>query len=181
MAKQLTTLPLASLGLLAGAIVGQVQAFAEVYLSPEQALKAIFPTETFTRKPLVLSDAEADKIESDSSEKVRDKNLMAWVSPSKNVVYIDQVLGKHEMITYAVGVNANGKVAGIEILEYRESYGSDVKKPAWRQQFVGKDSSATLRVNKDIVNISGATLSSAHIAGGVRRILKTHDLVRPRL
>lgn len=169
------------LGLLAAGSLVCWQAQAEIYLSEEQAVAAIFPGETFTRKPLILSGAEADKIEDSSGESVREKKLMAWVSAKKDVVYIDQALGKHEMITYAVGITPEGKVRGIEILEYRETYGQDVRKPAWRQQFVGKTRMDPLRVEKDIVNISGATLSSAHITNGVRRILNTHELVRSRL
>ena len=169
------------LGLLAGATLVSAQSYAEVYLSEEQALKILFPGEEFSRKPLVLSSAEADKIAEASGETVRQNNIMAWISKKKNVVYIDQVLGKHEFITYAVAIGNDSKVKGIEILEYKESYGSDVRKEPWRQQFVGKDKLATLKLNKDIVNISGATLSSAHITGGVRRMLQTHELLRTRL
>jgi hypothetical protein len=39
---------------------------------------------------------------------------------------------------YAVGIAANGKARQIEILNYRESHGYEVRLPAWRKQFVGK-------------------------------------------
>jgi len=62
-------------------------------------------------------------------------------------------------------------------LEYNESYGGQVRDESWRQQFVGKTSSSPLALNKDIKNISGATLSSRHVTDGVKRILQFHDLV----
>ncbi|MFI4931201.1 MAG: FMN-binding protein, partial [Burkholderiales bacterium] len=53
-----------------------------------------------------------------------------------------------------------------------------IRLPAWRKQFVGKDSSAPLRVGEDIANISGATLSCSHITEGVKRIVAMIDLAR---
>jgi Na+-translocating ferredoxin:NAD+ oxidoreductase RnfG subunit len=88
---------------------------------------------------------------------------------------IDQVLGKHEMITYAVGINANGTVRQIEILRYNESYGYEVRDASWRAQFVGKSAASPLQLNSDIRNISGATLSSKHVTDGVKRVLQMYD------
>ena len=47
----------------------------------------------------------------------------------------------------------------------------------WRAQFAGKDARAPLKLDVDIKNISGATLSSRHITDGVKRLLATHALV----
>ena len=85
-------------------------------------------------------------------------------------------MGKHEMITYAVGILADGTLKGIEILEYRESYGYQVQSKEWRSQFVGKNSTADIKLNQDIHNISGATLSCKHLTDGVKRLLIMHDL-----
>jgi hypothetical protein len=41
---------------------------------------------------------------------------------------------------------------------------------------VGKTKTAPLQLDKDIQNISGATLSSRHLADGVRRLLALHDV-----
>ncbi len=75
----------------------------------------------------------------------------------------------------AVGITANGTVKGIEILEYNESYGYEVREASWRAQFVGKSAASTLQLNADIKNISGATLSSKHITDGVRRVLAMYE------
>jgi uncharacterized protein with FMN-binding domain len=52
-----------------------------------------------------------------------------------------------------------------------------VRDPKWRAQFVGKRAGSPLQLDVDIVNISGATLSSRNITVGVRRLLATHALV----
>jgi Na+-translocating ferredoxin:NAD+ oxidoreductase RnfG subunit len=89
---------------------------------------------------------------------------------------IDEVLGKHERIKYAVAIGPDGTVRQIEILDYRESYGYEVRDAAWRQQFVGKTAASTLQLGADIRNISGATLSSKHLTDGVKRVLAMYEL-----
>jgi FMN-binding protein len=44
------------------------------------------------------------------------------------------------------------------------------------EQFVGKTASAPLKLDADIRNISGATLSSRHVTEGVRRLLATYEV-----
>src|SRR5262249_41675188 len=89
---------------------------------------------------------------------------------------VDEVLGKHERIKYAVAIGSDGAVRGIEIMEYNESYGYEVRDPAWRQQFVGKTVASRPELHAGIKNISSATLSSKHLAAGVKRILVMHEL-----
>jgi Na+-translocating ferredoxin:NAD+ oxidoreductase RnfG subunit len=86
------------------------------------------------------------------------------------------VYGKHEFITYAVGLNADGSVRQIEVMDYRETYGYEIRNAAWRRQFVGKRHGDSLKLDQDIRNISGATLSCRHIAEGVRRLLALHEV-----
>ncbi|HWU44554.1 MAG TPA: FMN-binding protein [Bdellovibrio sp.] len=168
----------AVLALLSPAVV--LTAHAEIYMTDEQAAKAIFPADVFKKDSVTLTDDEAKKVESLSDETVRNKTLTVFKAKD-STVFIDQVLGKHEFITYAVGVTKEGKVQGVEIIEYRESFGHQIRREEWRKQFVGKDKTSPLKLDKDIKNLSGATLSSAHISGGVRRILQTYEQVKGRL
>ena len=86
-------------------------------------------------------------------------------------VVVDAVLGKFEQIDYAVALDTAGRVLAVEILTYREGHGAEVRLPAWRSQFAGKTAADPIRVNADIANISGATLSCTHITDGVRRVV----------
>lgn len=161
----------------AAALTITVPAHATVYMSVEQAQQLMFPGETLTAHPLTLSDEQVSKIEDVSDTDVLSKNLKAWKASDGGWFIVDQVVGKHEFIPIAVGIDAHGAVKDIEILEYRESYGDEVRNPKWRAQFTGKTSVAPLKLTDDIQNISGATLSSKHITDGVRRLLVTYDLV----
>lgn len=87
---------------------------------------------------------------------------------------LDHVIGKHLYIDYAVALDTSGRVMRVDILQYRESYGGEVREPGWLAQFAGKTSSSPLKVGGDIRNISGATLSSLHVTEGVKRILGTY-------
>jgi Na+-translocating ferredoxin:NAD+ oxidoreductase RnfG subunit len=156
-------------------------AYSQVYLTEDQALGAVFPGVKMSPLKVTLTDAEAEKIEKDSGEKVRARELKIYRGIKGEILYIDQVLGKHEFITFAVGIGVDHKVHQIEIMEYRETYGDKVRLPEWRAQFVGKDKDSALKLGQDIRNISGATLSSAHLTAGVRRILKTHETIQSRL
>jgi len=83
----------------------------------------------------------------------------------------DRVIGKHLFIDYAVVLDPGGRIREVEILQYRESYGGEIRSPSWLAQFVGKSSASALQVGNDIRNISGATLSSQHVTEGVKRIM----------
>ena len=55
-------------------------------------------------------------------------------------------------------IEPDGRVHRVDILQYRESYGGEIRSPSWLAQFVGKSSASPLKVGSDIRNISGATL-----------------------
>ena len=60
-------------------------------------------------------------------------------------------------------------VERVEIMVYREPRGDEVRDVRFRKQFQGKTSQDPLRLNRDIDAVSGATVSSASLAVGVRR------------
>jgi Na+-translocating ferredoxin:NAD+ oxidoreductase RnfG subunit len=119
-------------------------------------------------------------IESASGVRVRLTEQKVWRTSTGGWLIVDEALGKHEYITYAVGLNADGTLRGIEVMEYRESYGYEVRNETWRRQFVGKNSSAKLKLDDDIRNISGATLSCRHITDGVKRLFALYDVALRR-
>ncbi len=157
------------------------ESYAAIYLSEAQAASVIFPGETFSKITLQLSSEEQSKIKSAAADDSVHSEAQIFKAKSGDCVFIDRVIGKHELITYAVGISRQGKIKGVEILEYRESYGHEIRGEKWRAQFIGKDGKSSLKMNDDIMNISGATLSSAHITSGVRRLLQTYDVIKARI
>ena len=152
-------------------------AAAEIYMTAEQAQALMFPGATFTESFHQITDAQAKAIEEDADVNVRDRTLKAWKASTGGWFILDEVIGKHEFIPIALAIDASGAVQDVEILEYRESYGGQVREPAWRAQFHGKTHADAVALSHGVQNISGATLSSKHISDGVRRLLATYAIV----
>lgn len=131
-------------------------AFAVQYLTIDAAQKLAFPSASrFVQNGGLTWKAQTG-----------DKLLGLFV--------VDHVIGKHLYIDFAVSLDPTGRVMRVDILQYRESYGGEVREPGWLAQFVGKTSGSPLKVGSDVRNISGATLSSLHVTEGVKRILATY-------
>jgi len=132
-------------------------AHAVQYLSIPQAQKLAFPS---------------------ASQFVETQAGRAWKAQAGGrtlgLFVFDHVIGKHLYIDYAVALDPGGRILRVEILQYRESYGGEVRQASWLAQFVGKTSASPLAINQDIRNISGATLSSHHVTEGVKRILAAY-------
>jgi len=82
---------------------------------------------------------------------------------------VDDEQGLHQPITFATRLSPRGMVERVEIMVYREPRGDEVRDPRFRKQFQGKTSQDPLRPGRDIDAVSGATVSSASLAVGVRR------------
>ena len=157
------------LSLGSAAIGATAVAHATQYATLDVAAKRIFPEATAFREQLVPEDGRATPWRMLIALK-DDKVLGAVIA--------DAVIGKFELIDYAVGLGSDGKVRNVEILAYRESHGYEIKLPAWRSQFAGNGADAPLRIGEDIANISGATLSCTHVTDGVRRIVAFANRLR---
>ena len=170
MRGQFLLIPLASVAIVA-------PAHATVYLTVEQAQLLLFPGAEFVADNRTITPEQEREIERASGVSVRNRTLNLWRVSTGGWFIVDQVIGRHDNIPYAIGLDADGAVRGIEILEYRETYGGQIREPLWRAQFIGKRQGAPLTLKRDIQNISGATLSCRHIADGVKRLLATHAFV----
>ncbi|MFL6718085.1 MAG: FMN-binding protein [Burkholderiaceae bacterium] len=151
-------------------------AFAAQYLTAQQAQALIFPDATaFKDASLQLTADQMRAIESSAGLPARSaawRVVSAWQGDRLlGHMVLDDVIGKFELISYAVGLAPDATVMQVEILAYRESHGFEIRNAAWRKQFVGKTAADKVAVGDNIANISGATLSSTHVTEGVRRIV----------
>lgn len=163
------------------------QSRAERYLSSDEVKKLCFPqADRFEERIHQFTKGEKKAIEKQSGQPVRLRGQRFWIAHQGTnvlgVLVADHVLGKHEIIDYAVALAPDGKVLQIEILEYRESHGYEIRGDKWREQFKGKSTQDKFRLNGDIYNISGATISCRNVTDGIKRVLATFELVlRPAL
>lgn len=161
---------------------GAIPCYAATYLTVAQAQKVCFPDATaFDPAEIVLTPAQMKAIEKDSGVRVRLNTQKVWRAKmgEKFIGWfiLDEVLGKHEYISWCLALEPDGSVKHIEILDYRETYGYEIRNEKWRAQFTGKRHGAKLKLDDDVKNVSGATLSCRHITDGVKRLLSFYDLV----
>jgi Na+-translocating ferredoxin:NAD+ oxidoreductase RnfG subunit len=145
--------------------------YALQYLSVEQAQRAAFANATRFEPVAATIDAAA----LGASAGWQPLIWRVWNGDATvGWFFEDAVIGKSELITYALALDAAGKVTNLEILEYRESHGGEVRLAAWRKQFSGKTAADPVALDRDIRNISGATLSCRHLTEGVHRLLQLY-------
>lgn len=163
------------------ALVAVPPAWGVQYLSLEQAQQQMFPAGSRFEPVALTADAAPKERIAAAGAVMSNIAPRAWLGRAGNAVvgyfFAHEVLGKQELISYAVAIDAEGKVRGVEILAYRESHGYEVRNPRWRAQFSGKGASDPLRLDSDIANISGATLSCRHLTDGVRYLVAMHQAV----
>ncbi|RYY75464.1 MAG: FMN-binding protein [Gammaproteobacteria bacterium] len=172
------TLPAAAIS--TAAIVAS--AHAEDFLTVQQAQQELFPdADFFLEAAITLNDQQLDEIKNIAGVRQRQNIQKAWRAESKGQLLgwflVDDVIGKHDFITYGTAISVEGKVLGIEILSYRETHGGQVRLPQWRANFVGKTFQDKFKLGQDVPNISGATLSCRNVTDGVKRLLAIHKIV----
>lgn len=150
--------------------------FAATFMDVEQAQKLLLPqADSFSAVSLSLDDAKLSDIAKATDTRVpKNFNPQIWRAnqgpKTLGWVITDRVIGKYDLIDYAAAFLTDGTTAGLEIMAYRESHGSEIKQSAWRKQFVGKKGAVAMRFADDIRNISGATLSCQHVTEGMQRL-----------
>src|SRR5450631_102391 len=170
--SRITLLPLT-------AVVVCAPAQALIYMSVEEAQQVMFGGQSLTAFSVAMSAADIAAIERDAGVKVHAGSLRGWKADD-GYFFVDAVIGKHDLITYAVALTGEGIVRQVEILEYREAYGGEVRNAHWGAQFIGRQHGDPVRIGRDIQNISGATMSCEHVTDGIRRLLATYAIAIAR-
>jgi hypothetical protein len=143
------------------------------YLTLEAAQHAVFPlADQFSPCVVTLTDEQRRSIAALAGPQPMRGMLQVWAAQRAGTAagyfFIDEVIGRQSLITYAVGIDRAGVLTHIEILAYRESHGGEIRNRNWRAQFEHRAGLEQLKFRTDIKNIAGATLSSEHVTQGVR-------------
>src|ERR1700724_497793 len=87
-------------------------------------ISAIVAPSAFAVQYLTVDQASGVRVLKDEQQ--------VWRVSGGGWFIVDEVVGKHEFITYAVGLNPDGSVKQIEIMDYRETYGGQIRDEKWR-------------------------------------------------
>ena len=152
----------------------------DVYLTPEDAAKLMFPESNSIRSEVIhITEDQKQLIEERIGWHFPETTFNCFIGETKGKVdgwaFVQNTIGKHKPMTYMVGVAPDGEVTNVEILVYRESRGSEVRKKRFNYQYQGKTVDDPIRINRDVINISGATMSVRSMSAGVKRALVLAD------
>ncbi len=148
----------------------------EIYLTEDEAAKVMFPdSENIHRETLTLAAEQKAFVEQRIGWKFPETSFTVYIGKTKNQIdgyaIVQNTIGKHRPITYMVGVDEEGEVTNFEVLVYRETRGNEIRTKRFNYQYQGKDVRDPIRINRDIINISGATMSVRSASAGVKRVL----------
>ena len=161
------------------ALIQPVQ--ATQYYTVATAQRAAFPNATaFVEAHVVFTASDMAAIQRMAGTAPQARAQQVWRAFAGNqflgFFVVDYVIGKHLVIDYAISLDPGGSVRRVDIMEYREAYGGEIRGGSWLAQFVGKTAGSALQLNQDVRNIAGATLSSRHVTEGVKKVLALHAI-----
>jgi len=148
----------------------------QVYFTKEEALAKVFAqADSLWVERWTPSDAERDELEGRLGWKVAEDffEIHRAHRDGRDLGYavITEEQGRFKPITFIVKLSKSLRVDLVLVMVYRESRGDGVKRQRFLKQFQDKDAAEPLRLNRDIVAVSGATMSSRALAAGVRKVL----------
>ncbi len=148
----------------------------QVFLTKEEALKKVFPDcDEIAYDKIILTDDEKNRLQDRLKRKIFEDSFIIYIGINSGKVagyaLITEEVGKFHPYTFIVSANPKGKIRDIAILVYRESRGAEIAHKRFLYQFKGKSLKNPIRINKDIINITGATMSVVTMCTGVKKVL----------
>lgn len=165
--------------LVPAAIIGAaVPAYGLSLKTLDAGKEALYPGAALTEVNFTLSREQVAEIKDNFQVPVMHAEMRAWKAANGDWLYLDQVYGLNDVITYLIAIDKKGAVSGVEVLVCVEGF-CDVAEPPWKNQFRGKRHGKD-KIVGEISNISGSTLSAAHITEGVKKVLAVHAQYLPK-
>ena len=148
----------------------------QAYLTEEQALALVFPEcDEIVTDEFVMSPEEKSSLEKLLSRRLYEDGFRTYIGKRDGSIQgyaiITEEIGKIHPFTFVVGVDMEGEITNIAVLVYRESRGGEIARKRFLYQFLGKSFKNPIRINKEIINITGATMSVQYVCAVVRKVL----------
>jgi FAD:protein FMN transferase len=163
---------------------GRAQQETTVYLTVDQASKSLFPGAQIDRKDVTSTEEFREKLKAALGRvtpTVWEPQYVTFVARQNDqivgyAIVIDEI-GKVNPFTLMVSTTPDFRVRDVAVMVYRETRGGEITQKRFLAQYKGKGSSDPLLLNRDIVGISGATLSVQGANRAVHKALAVLELV----
>jgi Na+-translocating ferredoxin:NAD+ oxidoreductase RnfG subunit len=91
------------------------------------------------------------------------------------VAIIDVEPGKWGPVEFIIALNLRGVVKVVRVMSYQEKRGRPIARRSYMNQYRGKTSKSILKVGKDIIGVSGATISSRSATFSVKKAIVLYE------
>ena len=138
----------------------------------DKEIKKFYEMEKFSKESYLFSEV----INSATPSEFRKDNFFKISSEEKllGYGYIGNAPSKTATFDYLVLFDKDFIITKSKVLLYREEYGGEIGSKRWLKQFTGVPSTSNeLIYNKDIIPISGATISVQSMTKAMNNLLKS--------
>jgi Na+-translocating ferredoxin:NAD+ oxidoreductase RnfG subunit len=154
----------------------------EVLSTEDDALTQIFPkADSMVAGYISLDSVQRGHLKEQLGRRVFDTGFAYYTLYREGALHgyalIAGEKGKYRPITFMAGIDTTMRIVDVRVLVYRESRGGEVRRKRFLRQYRGKDLADPIRINRDIINISGATISVHALNAGVRKALAVTALI----
>lgn len=145
---------------------------ADEYQALQAVQQRLYPGQRLQPADFKLTPEQFKQLKAEYKVPAMRPAFKAWRAEDGGWLFLDQVFGLNDVVTYVVAVGPEGKVRGVELLTCAEGF-CDIFTPEWRAQ-LGRQVHGKWDVRQAAPMLSGATYSSIHIAEGVKKMLAIH-------
>jgi len=136
---------------------------------------------TFDSKEISLENIVISKeVNKQLFKKIGAHNLYKIIVDKSFVgyAYVDKAPSKTDEFDYLILLDTDLIIKKTKVLVYREDYGGEIGSRRWLKQFIGKSSSDNLKYEKEIIAISGATISARAMTVAINTFLKNITILK---
>ncbi|MEE2975421.1 MAG: FMN-binding protein [Thermodesulfobacteriota bacterium] len=157
-----------------------VESHSTVWMTIPEALDTYFPNYKVKKGKIYLNKKTMARLEKTTRSEFKDK-IYTYYEAYKgnkrvNTAFVDTHILRTRTETIFVVFNNKGKVQSVEVLAFYEPEEYIMTKK-WLKQFDGKNLRQKLIPREDIIEVSGATISSHETTKAIRRTMGLYNLL----
>ena len=155
--------------------------FAMTLLTQKEALRLVFGNDAqVAGEQKVLSQAQQEAVKTRVGKCFHpQKEYTFYFGEAEgkrfSVALILEAPGKWGPIQFIVALDLDARVRDVIVMRYTETRGRPIARRSFLKQFIGKSGKDAIVLNKDIVAISGATISSQAAACTVKEAIALYE------
>jgi len=148
----------------------------QIFLKQEDALEKVFAgCDTVESEYLVLTSEGHEYFKELLKRPFLAKTFPVYIGKKDGEVdryaIITEEMGCFHPITWIMSTDSEGNILKTAVMIYRETRGHEITRKRFLHQFKGKSIDAPLSINKDVIRITGATVSVRAVCRGIKKVL----------